>query len=1237
MGSGNMAKRASAAAAADLAQLAELSKKYRTNMEAAAKAAKETTAEVKKQAEVVRRATGGPSAAARRRSAVPAFDIIAGEVAGTAGRSVALGGGPSMPKRPAWDDNFRPLSRQEAEAKYRELGAFDGKSGTVLLGGGAAMPPPPGGGGGNGGGASFGRGLARRTGLARRGGGAADPYAYDGDWTRPGAPPARIPPGPGIVDGSVVAPNGGDFSIPYGKMAGGAFAASVARTRTHINSDLLANRTAMASSGGYNKQAGADLNLGLTRDAYIDDADRYAGVMRLRNFGGFAMNSPGMSRLGAGARTDALLNPMLGFAGAARVATENISAPYFNMMRMTTGIETVGPGGTPRTTGDIAQDMVRQLRVDGGNGVLSEAQVQAGFGVNGQGRLHMQRSGASDEQIEATRDYLLESAKAGRYVSEDDVAGSRDQRSRNTMLQSNRERTTAEQEIVTALLEPLSKAYTEANQAMTEATQEIASILRNSPLLAGGVGGALGIGGSLAHGGGGLANSMGRSIVGGVASGAAFAGGMSLFRQMRNGAPRQPIGPQTGAMARYLGMAGRFVPGIGVAATLGMAQNAMNDEPGQRGTGERLGNAAATVGKYAATGAAFGAMFGGPLGAGVGAVGGTVLGSGKSIYDWYKGSNQGDGPGRRIFASSMYPETGDGPGNSRAKPIQKVIDLMARSGIPHRITNRDVGAGPGSYHSSGEAVDIAGARPNDPDNLRQINHFLAKSLGSKATELIYTGPGGINLHEGKPKGSWGGSIDAKHKDHVHIAVRGGGKSDLVGSGIGGVPRAEAGDAKGGGHQNGRLPDSALASIGGGHKLRPDAAAAWKKLTANKKIGVTDSYRSYAAQVELKKRKPRLAGKPGTSNHGWGLALDLVVGGFGSDTYKWLMANGPKFGWVNPKWAQKGGSKPEPWHWEYVGGGSGAASPTAVDAAAGTSSATGTATTGTGRNPYREAVERTSAMSVAAADEGFSEAGRIGSLLGSARSAVRGAVSAVGGFLGSLFGRGDDDKKPTTGKAEAATSSSAGGGVYSAKQIAALARGAGFRGEDTLEAVGVALAESSGRPNAVNINTNAKGKYKNSKDQGLWQINNVAHPDVTNPMDPAANAQAAFRISKGGANWSPWVTWKTGAAQKKMTDARKQLTTAELGDGPGWGGVSGAEVGDGPGWAGVRGGDTPASLLSPSTTPGGSVSISRGGSISIAKVEVNLTTPQVSNQEAERIGKMVVDEIARQARMKELSR
>lgn len=128
--------------------------------------------------------------------------------------------------------------------------------------------------------------------------------------------------------------------------------------------------------------------------------------------------------------------------------------------------------------------------------------------------------------------------------------------------------------------------------------------------------------------------------------------------------------------------------------------------------------------------------------------------------------------------------------------------------------------------------------------------------------------------------------------------------------------------------NGQIPNSALCPLpfAPGHQLRSDAANAAIKLNAAYKgrfgtpLCVTDSYRTLAEQVDVYRRKPGLAARPGTSNHGWGIAMDLCGGiqAFGTTQHLWMRANGPTFGWYLPEWARQAGSKPEPWHHEYNG-------------------------------------------------------------------------------------------------------------------------------------------------------------------------------------------------------------------------------------------------------------------------------------------------------------------------------
>lgn len=72
--------------------------------------------------------------------------------------------------------------------------------------------------------------------------------------------------------------------------------------------------------------------------------------------------------------------------------------------------------------------------------------------------------------------------------------------------------------------------------------------------------------------------------------------------------------------------------------------------------------------------------------------------------------------------------------------------------------------------------------------------------------------------------------------------------------------------------------------------------------------ITDGWRSYDAQVALKKKKPGLAARPGTSRHGLGIAADL---GLTSRQAKWVRQNANRFG-LNVPMPSK-----EPWHLEAL--------------------------------------------------------------------------------------------------------------------------------------------------------------------------------------------------------------------------------------------------------------------------------------------------------------------------------
>jgi len=127
----------------------------------------------------------------------------------------------------------------------------------------------------------------------------------------------------------------------------------------------------------------------------------------------------------------------------------------------------------------------------------------------------------------------------------------------------------------------------------------------------------------------------------------------------------------------------------------------------------------------------------------------------------------------------------------------------------------------------------------------------------------------------------------------------------------GVPTSLAG------YGNGRIPESSLAPITGSNERMwaPAAEHLNEMIAAAKKdgvtISVTDGYRDYAAQVSVASRKGLysqggLAAEPGTSEHGWGLAVDL---GLNSTAQAWMSEHAKEYGFVDnvPR---------ESWHWEF---------------------------------------------------------------------------------------------------------------------------------------------------------------------------------------------------------------------------------------------------------------------------------------------------------------------------------
>ncbi|RZT59308.1 D-alanyl-D-alanine carboxypeptidase-like protein [Microcella alkaliphila] len=133
----------------------------------------------------------------------------------------------------------------------------------------------------------------------------------------------------------------------------------------------------------------------------------------------------------------------------------------------------------------------------------------------------------------------------------------------------------------------------------------------------------------------------------------------------------------------------------------------------------------------------------------------------------------------------------------------------------------------------------------------------------------------------------------------------------------------------GGHQNGRIPLTALSPIGKGalpggmqfgkqQYVHHTVARAWQALVravaaeTGVRLRVSEGYRDFALQQHYWNTLPfPQAATPGTSSHGWARAIDMY--GYTVSALQAVRRIGPTFGWS----LETGDRVREPWHIEYV--------------------------------------------------------------------------------------------------------------------------------------------------------------------------------------------------------------------------------------------------------------------------------------------------------------------------------
>lgn len=125
-----------------------------------------------------------------------------------------------------------------------------------------------------------------------------------------------------------------------------------------------------------------------------------------------------------------------------------------------------------------------------------------------------------------------------------------------------------------------------------------------------------------------------------------------------------------------------------------------------------------------------------------------------------------------------------------------------------------------------------------------------------------------------------------------------------------------------------------------------------------------------------------------------------------------------------------------------------------------------------------------------------------------------------------------------------------GFAYTQKQIFDALEAVGVYSDQANIGAAIAMAESQGVRYCRNLNTNG------SIDRGPFQINNQAHPSVTDKcaFNLACAAQAAREIAgggKGGAvqtlNWGPWTTYNSGAYKQYLQDYKTSFPGKSTGE------------------------------------------------------------------------------------------
>ena len=284
---------------------------------------------------------------------------------------------------------------------------------------------------------------------------------------------------------------------------------------------------------------------------------------------------------------------------------------------------------------------------------------------------------------------------------------------------------------------------------------------------------------------------------------------------------------------------------------------------------------------------------------------------------------------------------------------QEFFSIVYGEYEPKRVGNRNVADG-GKYYGRG-FIQFTGYElyaklstlikqyfKKDVNLVQNPGLLLKPDISAMATVMFFVNKGVLNQQNNSNvleifmKAVGNDAAGGYNKKRGYFACLEG----TAGSGGGGFSGGKGGTTRvidGVTYKNGQMPDNkmkeinnaarykgAVGSDGGRIRLYVKAADALNNLIAaaekaGQTVKINSAYRTYADQERVRNENCESGSckvptaRPGTSNHGFGIAVDFATPGNsrikeGDGLYKWLTANGATYGFKR--------IKSETWHWEY---------------------------------------------------------------------------------------------------------------------------------------------------------------------------------------------------------------------------------------------------------------------------------------------------------------------------------